>query len=1066
MRPLIPAAFLLPLLAATLSAQSLRLEAERAPEEAAHPAHYAAARFPDDKWWSDVSFPGGTIAAIRGNDGSHGAHRLIWNLEIPESTEQTLVHDVRARVLISHNGAYNLSFQVDDAVPLKTTAEADKGTWQWVTLGSVLLPPGTHRLALEITTNASAVRVDAVELIPVPDVLAVHALPEPVWVAGEPNAFFIEADAAELSFRLPSARFSSAVARAIGPFGTSTQTLEAVIAPEHPDTIRVRVPARGWWQVQVRATRDGQTHAQTQKSFSADAIVALLGPALPEEQFRQSIFGLWNVHGPVELLRVAGARWNRRMVTLRNVTAAEAIAVHHEVPAGAATNAAACYAASPTPAPHPATFLDPPGGGDSVGVFSFGLPAWSMGPAGQGKGAPAFQPATNWVNVADAVTAFVSLRAKSGRNLPQHVSLYNEPLAHWRGSHAQLVEYFRAARAGLKAANPDFLIGAPGLYSIRIADLESLAAHGLLELLDFIDMHAYVGGTPPEEDFRDNLVSLRNWLAAKGYGDLPIFLTEFGWTREAGTWQPPVDAHTQADYVTRSLAITWAEGIDAIVYFTLQFNTKNRGEAAFSLLRPDGAPTPAYTAFTALAKHLAAARPLGFFPLAPQAYAAIGARGSETLLVCWTSAGERTVTLPVQPASVRTLHGTPLPPARTLRLSVDPLLITLAAPGAEAAMPAVAEAQRFTALPALHASGLSVPALIGTHAVPAAGDYLAMDVDDAGRLTLTPLSFLQPLQLLSLEPEWPAGSPVPRIRALIKSNLNTGTETADVVYGARTASVELPPNGLRAVSFAVEGAVPAQNRTDTILLNAACGSFTNVLKWCPVSAPYDPTHSHLNDASIAALPLADFTDWRPYNTLANGSGSVADLRGAFAAAADRDGLVLRILVEDDEHSQPHIPAEPARAWAGDSIQFGIDLDHDRPWEAGFAGDGASETLGGHRVFEWTAAGDGTNETGMVYLHTSRAPALPANSLRPAISCTVRRHAPATEYVLRIPWAELSLEGPPPPKVIGFSLLVNDVDPSLHRPRHGIRLFDGIAAEKSPQQYGPLFLVPPAAPAAE
>ena len=287
MRPLIPAALLLPLFAATLSAQSLRLEAERAPEDAAHPAHYAAARFPDDKWWSDVSFPGGTIAAIRGNDGSHGAHRLIWNLEIPESTEQTLVHDVRARVLISHNGAYNLSFQVDDAVPLKTTAEADKGTWQWVTLGSVLLPPGTHRLALEITTNASAVRVDAVELIPVPDVLAVHALPEPVWVAGEPNAFFIEADAAELSFRLPSARFSSAVARAIGPFGTSTQTLEAVIAPEHPDTIRVRVPARGWWQVQVCATRDGQTQAQTQKSFSADAIVALLGPALPEEQFRQ-----------------------------------------------------------------------------------------------------------------------------------------------------------------------------------------------------------------------------------------------------------------------------------------------------------------------------------------------------------------------------------------------------------------------------------------------------------------------------------------------------------------------------------------------------------------------------------------------------------------------------------------------------------------------------------------------------------------------------------------------------------------------------------------------------------
>jgi hypothetical protein len=43
------------------------------------------------------------------------------------------------------------------------------------------------------------------------------------------------------------------------------------------------------------------------------------------------------------------------------------------------------------------------------------------------------------------------------------------------------------------------------------------------------------------------------------------------------------------------------------------------------------------------------------------------------------------------------------------------------------------------------------------------------------------------------------------------------------------------------------------------------------------------------------------------------------------------------------------------------------------------------------------------------------------------------------------------------EAFGFSLAVNDVDPSRKAQRHGIRLFDGIVQDKNPRQYGLVWL---------
>ena len=183
-----------------------------------------------------------------------------------------------------------------------------------------------------------------------------------------------------------------------------------------------------------------------------------------------------------------------------------------------------------------------------MGVYSFGMPLWTMRMPDNapmpGFGNP-FYPANDWRDVANSVAAHARSNA-----LPRAFSMYNEPLAHWKGSHAELVDYARAVRDGLKSVSPDYLVGGPGLYSIRIGDLEKLAQAGLLDVIDFIDMHAYVGGTPPEADFLDNLLALTGWLEAKGRATSPSTSPSSAGLRGL-TWQPHVDRWTQTQYVAR-----------------------------------------------------------------------------------------------------------------------------------------------------------------------------------------------------------------------------------------------------------------------------------------------------------------------------------------------------------------------------------------------------------------------------------------------------------------------------------------------------------------------------------
>ena len=698
-----------------------------------------------------------------------------------------------------------------------------------------------------------------------------------------------------------------------------------------------------------------------------------------------------------------------------------------------------------------------------VGVFSFGMPLWAMDlPEGiklPSFGNP-FYPAKDWDDVARAVAAYARTHA-----LPRDFSIYNEPLAHFKGKPVQIADYARAVRKGLKAADPSFRVGGPGLYSIRIRDLTAIEEGGLLESLDFLDLHAYVGGTPPEGEFVHKIEMLKEWLAAHGRPDMPIYLTEFGWTAAAGTWQPPVNRATQARYVARSLALAWSQGVKALVYFALEYRTKKEGEAAFSLIGQGGRPEAGYCAFAAVSRHFAASEPIGHFILAPGVHMVAGRRDERLQLMVWREDGALlpSLFLPWKIESRRNLYGAQCDGAADLlfleteRMDLQSLHFALCN----------GQTIETTALPQRNEASV----FGGFFCVPDGddlpdGDYAAFVLCSTGGYAVRTYRLHSPATISDARLVWPADLEKPILEADIASHETNNVSVALSLDGGEAQSLTLAPGKGQTVRFPLANAVPGERRRSLLRLQLPDGApRERQVEWTALGIWPAPTNSLVTrHSSLVTPPWADISDWASFgaaNSLVTRHSSLVtadDVGARLRLRHDQAALTVEVEVTDDEHVQD--AADPSRLWASDSIQLGFDMDWGKPWEAGFAGAETSQTLGGHRVFEFSIGGKGDGP-GIVYLERSWDDALPAGNVRPAIKAKIVRDEAAarTRYTVRIPLAELGAAARPPRpgEAIGFSLAVNDVDPKRGATRHGVTLFGGIVNEKDPKLFGPAWL---------
>jgi hypothetical protein len=979
---------------------------------------YRTGQTPDDKWWGTFTAYDKSRFAMRGADNDLPWHRLAW--DVTKAQLASALYDVYARVSVTPGGGCDLAFTCNDDKP-ENIATTDKANINWVPVGSIQITDQTNKLQLHIRTKKAAVRVDTVLLVKVsPKQVSVNLerfdITTPDWHKDKGLVF--ANDKATLGYRSNVPQHITDVSIAIRL--KSEAPLQWQSLPAQSDgTWAIVLDNPGWYDVHLKAALDDG------RELERDVTVAVLGEPIPEKWREKSVFGMWHVQGDKALINLAGARWDRAMTSFRDVTQEQANA-----------------AASASESAHPYAEKD---GLAYTGVFSFGMPMWAMQmPDNVHKpsfGNP-FYPAKDWSEVSRIVAAF----ARS-RSLPLNMEMYNEPLAHWKGTHAQLVQYAHAVREGLRSVDPNFKLGGPCLYSIRIGDLNNLAKAGLFNELDSIVMHAYVDGTAPEDSYLERIVALNDLLKQYGQQDKPVYLTEFGWTAAQGTWQPPVDRWTQTRYIARSLALGWSQGVDAMMYFALRYNTSNTGEEAFSLMNRDNGPEPGYVSFAGVSRWFAASDPIGHYQLTPTTHMVIGRREGKLQIGLWDTAGQQKITLPFTLTKAVDMFGKPLSVASGhLSVSQDPIYVE-ALDQDVAALPTqtmitvtdLRDVKQQVVWP--HASQMDKQASLKP------GIYAAFSKVKE-QWQVLPVSLVSPLHLTDVKVQWPTNVTSPQIQVTVQSNLADRVQDAVLWLDenpAKNVTLTIPALGMRQVNFSQDGFVLGKQSNTVLHLRLPDGKVLDQsLVWTPVVATPDSQ----------AGRWMDFTAWAPFGKQSD-DASITDCKGQTQISYSEKGLRLQVRVTDDEHHQTFAANDAQRMWAQDSIQVAMDMDVLKPWEAGVVGNG----LAGHRVYEWTIGGSAeASSQGVAYRNRSYDQSLPVDTICPEIQAKVTRDGNVTSYDVLMPWHQLGLVQPlQSGDQIGFALAVNDVDPTRKAGRHGIRLFKGIVQTKDAKLYGKVWL---------
>ena len=216
----------------------------------------------------------------------------------------------------------------------------------------------------------------------------------------------------------------------------------------------------------------------------------------------------------------------------------------------------------------------------------------------------------------------------------------------WNGaplSAASLVELIRAGAAGVRAADPQAILisGAPATTGINdgivaIDDrqyLGQMVAAGVTDVVDAVGAHPYGWANPPDSSafagqqqtsshndhpsffFADTLADYRQILDGSGYGQTPIWVTEFGWGSYDGLESQPqagleymaeVTEAQQATYTRRAFEIAQEmPGVGPLILWNLNFGPtfgSDYAESAYSLFRPDGTRRPVFEALATVPK--------------------------------------------------------------------------------------------------------------------------------------------------------------------------------------------------------------------------------------------------------------------------------------------------------------------------------------------------------------------------------------------------------------------------------------------------------------------------------
>jgi hypothetical protein len=794
-------------------------------------------------------------------------------------------------------------------------------------------------------------------------------------------------------------------------------------------SLDIVLPGRGYYTVRASAEYG------TGKPIVAATTAAVVGPPLSAEVRQNSRFGSMIVWANRNLWEKSGANWDWGIGGID-------LSKYELRPDGTIV---------PPPGYKP---LRPPEGYQTILTIGE-FPKWVM-PDGYTRSS--LMAPKDW----DLFERLLEAFARANPDLPWFCP-FNEPDAHWRGSKADLVRFHQAIKAGVKRGNPAMKVFGPCFYSIRMDDFRQYADMGLLDAFDGLVMHAYVDGSEPEGKFITNVVGLVDYLRSTGHGDMPIYITEYGWCAVVGDWQKTVTELDRSRYAARSLALMGAQPFDAIAYFCFK-HTSTPFAPGYSLVYSDNTPTPTYVAFVNTLGRLSwTQRGDGrWFRLSPSQNLVVFSRDGRNACVAWDKDGVSKLKLPSVPTALVDTMGRPIHSGDSAEIQIgpDPVYFELT----DAAALAEAETLPTLILPPgadyelPFSDGWAVPGIaingrkvaVANDAPP--GDYLVMHTAD-GVIRVQPIRVSAALDVEAIDFKLsPDGKRLLAVASVSTPITNGATVKLKLTLSDGTkseAEVVLNPGSPSRVEAQVPGFEFGKRYQGTFELSLI-GSvpfkleqpFDQTITLCPALAESGAT------LDWSASTQVDFSNWSPYPKPILADDCSATMRTLVTPEA----FHLRVDVTDDIHYQNQLASY---MWNADSIQFALDLDASKEWQPNNIGNGHQ----GHRIFEYIVGLPTKGGKSMVWRSRVDAPGFTANSEEPRLIAKVTREGNRTLYDITLPWSAVGLQkAPAAGPNLGFALVVNDTDGSAGK-RKALRLFKGILEGKDPKGFGKLYLVP-------
>lgn len=799
------------------------------------------------------------------------------------------------------------------------------------------------------------------------------------------------------------------------------KTVKALVVGPGVQQTEVRLPERGYYEITASALyRDG-------KKLDSTCTVGVIGKPIPEEIRRHSRYGIMRVHASGDWAKRIGSNYDWGFWTLDNVAPGPdgKIVSHFPKPPQNAKKRDFLYHAG------------------MHGV----LPKWLQQP--KAKNQYLFAP-NDWKRYAEAVEVW----ARDNPDLPDVVSIYNEPNAHWRGTEEEFIKFHNVTTDAIKKGRPGTKVGGPVLYRILMKDFKRYVEKGILNNMDYVVMHAYVHSTPPEREFIKNIIAMQEFLKSTKYARLPIALTEFGWTGYPGDWQKPVTELEKARYCVRSLLLCTARNIDTLIYFNARY-AQAADEYNYSIVKPDYTPLPAFVSFSTFLREMSTVKGGGqYFKLAPDVFWTGFKRDGKTLAALWTMNRKIRLTLPAMPLSLRSMMGKSLAPVRAPELSPSPVY-------AEFADPAIAEMKVGKIRDLLPGSAISLdaeeilvppfltlekPNTIRFPVTAPLGEYTILFRKN-GLFHAQPVHLIRPFTLEFRDWKWNGtdakGILVFRAVSHLPGKTEVGLELKLAGKTVASRSIALESGKETELSFSLPFS-SGKRITGELLLQ--CGS---PIRWT-AAQPFDttpmaiPLFERTSPDVWKSLPELDITRWG--RTEEYKPGELSSVSAGLKLFAAPDGIHLLLRVHDKDHVQNDLWQD---MWKEDSIQIGFDLDADKEWQPNNVGHG----LNGHRVVEYgLAARSKGRPQGWCFLgYADGVKSGPAFELMDTIKVRHDKASGVTIYEALFPWKLLGATGTPDPDSrIGMALLINDA--GTGHGRKILRFFDGVSS-KNPEKYG-------------